>query len=241
MIIGKSQDGAQLEYDESRYQFSLGGTPISIGDLRAKDAAGQLVWDSENQHEWMKSLDEDKFMKAAMEAANKASEGVAAAAPAPQPEPAAPAPAADAAPAPQPEPEAPAPAAEAAPAPQPEPAAPAPVADAAPAPQPEPSPASEVPHGPEDAAAEAGHAYKDADGHIHYDGEYEKKHSRVTDQTGQSPTPIQMGEPGTPGQPGKTGSQTNQKLILIICIVVAVLLLLCILIVLIGGCSALNG
>ena len=64
MIIGTYIDGRPLEYDESHYQFSVGGTPVSLPAVRSYDAQGQIAWSMTEQRDWMYSIDEAAFVRA---------------------------------------------------------------------------------------------------------------------------------------------------------------------------------
>ena len=64
MIIGTSTDGRALEYEELDFQFSLGGEPISLSEVRSLDSAGQLIWPIEEQRAWAWQLNEEAFNRA---------------------------------------------------------------------------------------------------------------------------------------------------------------------------------
>lgn len=64
MIIGSFTDGRQLDYDELGFQFSAGGAPISLADVKAADSAGQIIWLIDEQREWVYQLNEEAFIRA---------------------------------------------------------------------------------------------------------------------------------------------------------------------------------
>lgn len=64
MVIGSYIDGRILDYDEELYQFSIGGTLVSLPDVRAYDAAGQITWGMPEQREWLRTLDDAAFIEA---------------------------------------------------------------------------------------------------------------------------------------------------------------------------------
>ncbi|NTU89033.1 MAG: hypothetical protein HGA54_03870 [Actinobacteria bacterium] len=64
MIIGTYIDGRPLEYDESHYQFSVGGTPVSLPAVRSYDTQGHIAWSMTEQRDWMYSIDEGAFVRA---------------------------------------------------------------------------------------------------------------------------------------------------------------------------------
>jgi len=50
--LGTYTDGRDLTYDHSVGQFYVGGTPVSVDDVRAYDGAGHLVWHLDASRGW---------------------------------------------------------------------------------------------------------------------------------------------------------------------------------------------
>lgn len=52
MVIGTYSDGRQLNYDESRQAFDIGGAAVTPEQVAAFDAAAQIEWTSAETKEW---------------------------------------------------------------------------------------------------------------------------------------------------------------------------------------------
>ena len=54
--IGTYGDGRALSVDEATQTYDIGGTPVSLPDVLAWDAAGQIAWASPELKQWASSL-----------------------------------------------------------------------------------------------------------------------------------------------------------------------------------------
>ncbi len=55
MNLGSYVDGRTLTYDEGAGVFAVGGTPVTVEQLRGYAVAGQIAWLSDEYRQWFYS------------------------------------------------------------------------------------------------------------------------------------------------------------------------------------------
>lgn len=68
MRVGSYIDGRTVDYDETMYQFAIGGVPVTFPSMRAYDCAGQVTWRTVELRDWFHSIDQNAFITANLNA-----------------------------------------------------------------------------------------------------------------------------------------------------------------------------